>query len=67
MSDRVSLSPKQYAKKHGVSTRTVHRWIKSGRIPVVRYTARTLRIEFVTRKAKDSDSCGQIMTDARAI
>ena len=47
---RVSLSVKQYAERHGVSTRTVHRWIKSGRIPVQRLTKRTLRIVLSVRR-----------------
>jgi excisionase family DNA binding protein len=47
---RVSLSVKQYAERHGVCTRTVHRWIKSGRIPVQRLSARTLRIVLAVRR-----------------
>lgn len=39
-----SFSPKEYAQRHGVCTRTVHRWIKSGRLRVLRITKRTIRI-----------------------
>lgn len=42
--ERRHLSPKEYAQRHGVSTRTVHRWIKEGRLVVVRMTKRTIRI-----------------------
>jgi excisionase family DNA binding protein len=48
---RVSLSVKQYAERHGVCTRTVHRWIKSGRIPVHRFSKRTLRIVLAVRNS----------------
>jgi hypothetical protein len=44
VTERVSFSPKEYAERHGVSTRTVHRWIKSGRVHVIRFTARTIRV-----------------------
>lgn len=44
---RVRLTVKDYAAARRVSVRTVHRWIKAGRLPVVRYSARTLRIEYV--------------------
>lgn len=46
---RVSLTLKEYAAKHKVSVKTVYRWIRSGRVHVVRYSARTLRIEFIPR------------------
>lgn len=49
-SPRVSLTLKEYADRHRVSVRTVYRWIKSGRVPVVRYSARTLRIEYIPRQ-----------------
>jgi excisionase family DNA binding protein len=49
--ERVVLTIQEYADRHKVSTRTVHRWIKEGRVPVVRYTARTVRIEYVPRLA----------------
>lgn len=40
----VSLSPKEYAQRHGVSTKTVHRWIKARKLNVIRFSARTIRI-----------------------
>jgi excisionase family DNA binding protein len=44
LQERRSLSPKEYARRHGVSTRTVHRWIKAGRIRIIRFNARVIRI-----------------------
>jgi predicted site-specific integrase-resolvase len=49
LQERRSLSPKEYALRHGVSTRTVHRWIKSGRLHVLRITKRTIRIVPIAR------------------
>ena len=57
------LSPKQYAERHGVSTRTVHRWIKAGRLNVLRLSARTIRIYAVKRRSQDSDTSGQMATN----
>lgn len=42
--ERRSISPKEYAQRHGVSTRTVHRWIKAGRLRIIRFNARVIRI-----------------------
>lgn len=47
MNESQSLSPKQYAQRHGVSTRTVFRWMHNGRIKhddIERLSARTIRI-----------------------
>ena len=46
---RVSLTLQEYADKHKVSVKTVYRWIRAGKVPVVRYTARTLRIEYAIK------------------
>jgi predicted site-specific integrase-resolvase len=42
--ERRSLSPKEYAHRHGISTRTVHRLIKAGRLHVIRFNARVIRV-----------------------
>lgn len=49
MGERVSLTIQEYADKHKISVKTVYRWIRAGKVPVVRYSSRTLRIEFVTK------------------
>jgi excisionase family DNA binding protein len=49
VAERVSLTLREYAAKHKVSVKTVYRWIRAGQLPVVRYSARTLRIEFIPR------------------
>lgn len=54
MDNRVSLSPKEYAQRHGVTPRTVHRWIKAGRLHVLRITKRTIRIVPVSRQTRTS-------------
>jgi transposase-like protein len=38
------LSPKEYAYRHGISTRTVFRWIREGRIVAKKLTPRTTRV-----------------------
>lgn len=55
--NRVSLSIKEYAERHGVCTRTVRRWIKAGRVPVQRFSKRTIRIVMSVRRNR-ADSCG---------
>lgn len=62
MADQRMLSPKQYAERHGISTRTVHRWIKAGRLNVLRLSPRTIRVYAVRRNIQDSDTRGQIAT-----
>jgi excisionase family DNA binding protein len=53
MTERRHLSPKEYAQRHGVSTRTVHRWIRDGRLVVVRMTKRTIRIAGMVKHQAD--------------
>jgi excisionase family DNA binding protein len=61
--DTRSLSPKEYAQRHGVTTRTVHRWIKAKRLHVIRFSKRTIRI--VPRAmVTDADTLRHIETSA---
>jgi excisionase family DNA binding protein len=53
VNERRHLSPKEYAQRHGVSTRTVHRWIRDGRLVVVRMTKRTIRIAGMVKQQPD--------------
>jgi excisionase family DNA binding protein len=47
--ERVSLTIPQYAQRHGVTPRTVRRWIKAGRVPAIRHSRQTVRIELLER------------------
>jgi len=38
------LSPRQVADALGVHAETVRRWIRSGKVPAIKATARTIRV-----------------------